>query len=913
MVTWPHLQASPTTPFHMNPSTSHPLSSGRIEIRSRSTHRIPRSILRASLITAAFALIPAIVVHAETKREGWFEWPYAEAVPGSALDASEINHKPAGKNGAITVKDGVFVTRINGERIRFWGCNLSSNEAFVDAETADRLAKRLAQGGINIARLHHLDNPWSVDSAGSLWKPGSKDRIHIDPTQLDKLHRLIAALKDQGIYSNINLKVSRTHTVEDGFPPSIENTPQFQKRIDYFQRQIIDFQKDYARQLLTTVNPYTGLSPVEDPAVAVIEINNENSLLGMRTRDIGAGLHLLPEPFAGELAELWNKWLRDRYESPDSLRKAWSANPTPLGIPVQTPASQWHDDAQPGNKVEIRSTALDEVSIRIEESDGVRWRAAAYLDKLRLQENTTYTVTFEAKADQQRPVEVVISRDDPLWRTDKWRSRGLRNVITLTDDWQPFRMVFVAHSVVDLPSRFSVIAGHRTGTVDIRNLSITSGSQSAGLQELQSPWEGSVPLPTDPTPAQWNDWIAFLIDTESAYVQEMKDYLKNTLGVKVPIVCSQANYGGIAGLFREAPLDFVDAHAYWQHPDFGGISGAWDTANYTIINSPQLSGFSPRWFGEIGGIALLRVSGKPFTASELDTPAPSEYASEMMPLLAAFASVQDWDGLYTFDTVGAGDDAPFYSIRTFFDQTHHPSKWGLSVFASRSFRQFMIPSLTSSRELQVSADWPTEGNHLDTLWLKAQTASDLGFLTDRLSVSESLLARHIPSQVIRNESSGTRPMQMEHGTHGLVCKAASDAAATLFGFIGEAKLQAGDLGVECDSFGLQFGAITAIALDGHPLRSSDRVLISLVARSENQTWKWNPERTNVGEISGDGSAPLTELIPARVTLRSKQPMKVFPLNPDGSRLEPLETMWEEGVVSFDTRDGQHTLHYELIP
>ncbi|HOO92017.1 MAG TPA: beta-galactosidase, partial [Opitutales bacterium] len=317
----------------MNPSTSHPLSSGRIEIRSRSTHRIPRSILRASLITAAFALIPAIVVHAETKREGWFEWPYAEAVPGSALDASEINHKPAGKNGAITVKDGVFVTRINGERIRFWGCNLSSNEAFVDAETADRLAKRLAQGGINIARLHHLDNPWSVDSAGSLWKPGSKDRIHIDPTQLDKLHRLIAALKDQGIYSNINLKVSRTHTVEDGFPPSIENTPQFQKRIDYFQRQIIDFQKDYARQLLTTVNPYTGLSPVEDPAVAVIEINNENSLLGMRTRDIGAGLHLLPEPFAGELAELWNKWLRDRYESPDSVREAWSANPTPLGIP----------------------------------------------------------------------------------------------------------------------------------------------------------------------------------------------------------------------------------------------------------------------------------------------------------------------------------------------------------------------------------------------------------------------------------------------------------------------------------------------------------------------------------------------------------------------------------------------------
>lgn len=879
----------------------------------RSLHRRVHALFHNSLFFAASGLAFAQCAHGDASREGWFEWPFVEALPGSALDASSLNHMPAGINGAITVKNGVFVTGSNGERIRFWGCNLSSNEAFVDAETADRLAKRLAQGGINIARLHHLDNPWSVDSAGSLWTPGSKDRIRIDPSQLDKLHRLIAALKEQGIYSNINLKVSRTHTVEDGFPPSIESTPQFQKRIDYFQSQIVDYQKDYARQLLTTVNPYTGLSPVDDPAVAIIEINNENSLLGMRTRDIGAGLHLIPEPFAGELKGLWNSWLKDRYDSSESLRKAWAPKQADSISPVTTPASRWHSDAQPGNAVDIQSNRVDAVRIHVAESDGVRWRAAAYLDKLHLQENRTYTVTFEAKADQQRPFEVVVGRDDPLWRTDKWRSRGLRNVLSIGEAWEPFRMVFVSHSIVDVPSRLSIIAGHRTGTIDIRNLSIVSGSPSAGLQENESPWDGSVPLPTDATPAQWNDWLAFLIDTEAAYVQDMKSYLQDTLGVKVPIVCSQANYGGIAGLFREAPLDFVDAHAYWQHPDFGGISGAWDTANYTIINSPQISEFSPRWFGEIGGIALLRVSGKPFTASELDTPAPSEYASEMMPLLASFASIQDWDGLYTFDTVGAGDDSGFQSIRTFFDQTHHPSKWGLSGFASRVFRQFLIPALPSRRELLVSSDWPNEGNHLDALWLKARTASDLGFLSDKLSVNETLLDASILSHVKHQGAHGIRPMEMLHSTHGVVCITYSDQASTLFGFIGDASLQAGALGVRCEPFGLNFGAVTAVALDGLPLLRSGRVLISLVGRSENQTWKWNTPRTSVGEISGDGSAPITEAIPAVITLQSSNPMRVFPLRPDGSRMEPLDASWADGILSFSTDPGHPTLHYEIIP
>ncbi|HUG12788.1 MAG TPA: hypothetical protein VMM36_17360, partial [Opitutaceae bacterium] len=119
-------------------------------------------LLATFLCTAAFAA-------ANDTPAGWFEWPYVDAVPGSALDTSSLNHKPAGTLGRVVVRDGVFVTE-RGGRIRFWGTNLSSNEAFPDAEGAARTARRLAEGGINIARLHHLDNNWSVESRGSLRK-----------------------------------------------------------------------------------------------------------------------------------------------------------------------------------------------------------------------------------------------------------------------------------------------------------------------------------------------------------------------------------------------------------------------------------------------------------------------------------------------------------------------------------------------------------------------------------------------------------------------------------------------------------------------------------------------------------------------------------------------------------------------
>ena len=869
------------------------------------THRLLTALL-ASLI----GLAPNVFAQ-ENETAGWFEWPYAEPVAGSALDTSLLNEKPAGLHGRVQVRDGHFFTS-DGKRLRFWGCNISSGENFPDEASAKRLARRLAQGGVNIARLHHLDNPWSVDSAGSLWTPGQPGRTKIDPAQLDRLHRLVAALKAEGIYIDVNLKVSRTLGTADGYPASIAECPSFQKRVDYFDARMIAQQKDYARQLLSAKNPYTGLSLAEDPAVAMVEINNENSLLGLRSRDVGAGLDLLPEPFRGELESLWSTWLTRHYSDAVALSKAWQASATSAGLTVLSPSSSWHTDAQPGNELSLETSSdRRALHLTLTSSDTVRWRSAAFLDQLQLREGDTYTLSFRARADRTRQLQVSVSRDEAGWRTDKWRTRGLNSVLNIGTEWSEHRLVFNAHSVIDLPSRLSFLAGHALGEVWIENLKIESGSASAGFHADQSPWQGKARIPVDATPEQWRDWLRFLSDTEASYVSDLRACLRDELGVKAPIVCSQANYGGIAGLLRERSSDFIDSHCYWQHPDFGGPTASWNSRYWALINTPQLAQFKERWFGEIGGLAELRIKGKPFTVTELDEPAPHEYACELYPEFATFAALQDWDALFPFDAVNFAQEKDPGALGSYFDQGHHPAKWGLAPFATRTFRQGLVPPLEARRELRVSASFWNDARHLDVLWLRTQPDQDLGFLSHRLEVSEELLPSGQSNQVIRHDATSPSPARMIKGPAGPVYVVEAPAAASLVGYLGGTEQKLRQLSIRCESFGLNFASLTAVALDAKPLAESKRILVSLVARAANQGAQWNPQRTSLGEQWGHGPT-VVEPVSATISLHHTRQARVFPLAPDGSRYDAVPASFAKDQLSFSTKEGHRTLHYEIV-
>lgn len=192
-----------------------------------------------------------------------FPFAFSPDAPTGVADFSALLDAPAGRHGFVRCEDERFVT--DAGPIRFNGVNLTGAANFPSHATADRLAVRLAALGINCVRLHYLDCAYDNFKQGPerpLVARLNTTAFRIDPERLEKLDYLVAALKRRGIYVNLNLRVARDER---------------QKGASYLDEGLIATQKDYARQILRHVNPYTKLAYADDPAVALVEITNEDS------------------------------------------------------------------------------------------------------------------------------------------------------------------------------------------------------------------------------------------------------------------------------------------------------------------------------------------------------------------------------------------------------------------------------------------------------------------------------------------------------------------------------------------------------------------------------------------------------------------------------------------------------------
>ena len=247
----------------------------------------------------------------EPLRGNWkpFAIDWSES-PQSVVDLSRYVDAPAGKHGAIRANSERLVDG-RGERFRIYGVNLTGEITFGDSSEVDRVADDLARAGINAVRLHHLDPPWF---RGGIFGKGESTQ-QLDPDNLDRLDRLVAALKRRGIYTNLNLNVFRQYRAEDGVPDA--QSLGIAKGATYFDPRLIELQQQFIRQLLTHQNPYTGLAYKDDPAIMTVELLNENSLieawLGNRLSgeppEWGSTWSALPKSYQEQLDGLWQDYL----------------------------------------------------------------------------------------------------------------------------------------------------------------------------------------------------------------------------------------------------------------------------------------------------------------------------------------------------------------------------------------------------------------------------------------------------------------------------------------------------------------------------------------------------------------------------------------------------------------------------
>ncbi len=218
------------------------------------------------------------------------------------------DEKPAGKHGFLKV-DGEDMRFEDGTLGRFWGVNINGGANFPDRDYAHKFARRLAQSGCNIVRIHQLDAEWDTPNLFAFTKGKRvKTTRVLDPESLDALDYLIYCLKEEGIYVYLDLMTYRKFKEGDDVPFHKLLTDNA-KPWSITNRRLIDLQKEFAYNLLHHYNPYTELCYKDDPVFVMCEINAECDLFKHPCPRRWA-YHDIPY-YEEEYKEMFRNWLAE--------------------------------------------------------------------------------------------------------------------------------------------------------------------------------------------------------------------------------------------------------------------------------------------------------------------------------------------------------------------------------------------------------------------------------------------------------------------------------------------------------------------------------------------------------------------------------------------------------------------------
>jgi len=237
------------------------------------------------------------------RTDQWFKYSGTDPSKrrGTALDVSRLLDAPAGKHGAVKRQGESFVFA-DGKPARFWGVNLVAAANFPTHDEADRMAELLAQMGVNVTRHHHMDAPWSKPNVF-----GNADTtLQLDDSALERFDYFVAALQKRGIYQFFDMLVHRTPAAKDGVAATSDVKAGFKSEGE-FSPQLIDLQEKFIEQFMGHKNAYTKRTYAQDPAVALVEVINEDSLFWLQ-KD-GEFAIQTPE-YKKQLSTLFGAWLK---------------------------------------------------------------------------------------------------------------------------------------------------------------------------------------------------------------------------------------------------------------------------------------------------------------------------------------------------------------------------------------------------------------------------------------------------------------------------------------------------------------------------------------------------------------------------------------------------------------------------
>lgn len=861
-----------------------------------SSDRFPSQVLMVVVLLAMSWVPRPCGGQVDASTPGWFVFdvPGLDAPDGSPADISWLNAEPAGAAGFLRCEGGHFVDG-KGRRVRLIGTNLTGDACFPDESQAPRLAKRLAQLGFNVVRTHFMD----IDGRDvGIWKdPKDAAGGGLHPERLRRLDRLVSELAKRGIYANINLHVARHYPGQPMVPA--DQTMKMGKTLDRWYPPYVELLERYARDLLGHVNEFTGRRYADEPSVACVEINNENTVIKDIRDDYRA--HLTP-PLRDEFCRQWTAWLKARYGGTAKLAASWNREAQPLGAELLGPTG-W--GVQNGGEAKSALAAQDGRMVwRIERGGTEGWHLQLQYKNLAVKAGR-HTLRLRARASEPQRLGASVMLD-----TAPWGTRGLSGALGLTRDWQEFTLTGdLEPAPPPARLRLNFSAEQKPAMIEMEAISLRPGG-GVGLPDGQSIESGVGIPPSDAVAAVTRDFAAFLIDAEMATTRRVVRFLKSEVACKMPIADTQISYGGPAGVLRETELcDYSDIHGYWQHPSYTRNERGWTVA-FKIPNSSQVGSADG---GTLGFMALHRVAGRPLSVSEYNTPAPNDHSAELFPLLASIGALQDWDALYSYTYRDFGNDYENTALKGYFHLIGRDCALVHAPAAAMLFRQALLPPAKGTVHLTLRREGIPELVHQRKT--VPGVAHDVGIDSGVAWVRRATCAIEPGDGPPTGAGDGSMPVGVRSSDGGAIRWFPDDPAGPWFslnapsvrflvGHVGGRAFEVGDVRLEVASRawprGLPaYACVSLVAIDGKPIAESKRLLLAASARTEGQNMSWNDARTSLPAGKWGTAPSVSEAVPLSLTLPGSV-ARATALDPKGKLVGPLKVAG--GTVTLRAED-----------
>lgn len=412
------------------------------------------------------------------------------------------------------------------------------------------------------------------------------------------------------------------------------------------------------------------------------------------------------------------------------------------------------------------------------------------------------------------------------------------------------------------------------------------------------------------------DNLRFYIHVHEAFYNEMHDYFRDSIGLRIPINPNNW-YMWTWELVPQARTgDFTDVHHYYG----GDVIGAGSQLGDVWVKH-RVDGRGTPW----GKIAGAHLYGRPLTISECGQNTPKTYRAAYYPAYAAMACFQGWDGItgYAYTQSGSPGDDWRGQFNGAYEWERDPATIASIAAGSLIMRRGDVSPAQDTVVMQLPEsewwvlEWQNDGErqHLNLPEFNAmieqhKTVVVLGDTIPSALSSAQVLTTDAavnyvhPSSELRSDTDELwRDWDLGVGHIN------TPRTQAIYGMLGERDTTWATTDMTA-TIQTPFATLSLSSLTTDPIAQSDSLLLIAVSEAEATGTEYDYIRSEI-EVQGDNPIICRPVVGTVTFTTAASALTAYPIMIDGSRGTGLPVSISGGTATLQLSASDQTLFYEI--